>query len=207
MYKLVIFDFDGTLANSFSWFLQAINKAADKFHFTKLDLHQLEALRGYGPRQLITHMGLPFWKLPLVARYLRKLMAESRDEIKMFDGVSHTLEGLAARGLDSALLTSNSAENVRHILTEKNFSHFKYVECGTALYGKRARFRKILRASGLKPNETLYVGDEMRDAEAAKAEDIEFVGVSWGYAKPEELQKVSKRPLLQSLDDILQLTE
>jgi phosphoglycolate phosphatase len=132
-YKLVIFDFDGTLADSFPWFLRATNKAADKFIFKRLDLDQLDTLRGYGARQLITHLGLPLWKLPLVARYMRKRMTANLSDISLFDGVDRTLTGLASQGVATALLTSNSLENVRPILMERTFftPHLCRVRCIT----------------------------------------------------------------------------
>lgn len=204
-YKLVIFDFDGTLADSFPWFVESFEQVAHKFQIKTLDLEQLDTLRGYTPKQLMAHLRVPVWKLPFVAQHLRTLMAHSRDKIKLFDGVENVLEGLTARGIDTALLTSNSLENVRHILTEKNFSRFKYGEFGSSPLGKHARFRSLLKKSGVKPSQALYVGDALPDAEAAQAAGIKFVGVAWGYATAEALQAVSVKVLSKGLDELLEL--
>jgi phosphoglycolate phosphatase len=139
-----------------------------------------------------------------VAQHLRTLMAQNKDKIKLFDGVEQVLEGLIARGIDTALLTSNSLENVRYILTEKNFSRFKYGDFGSSPLGKHARFRSLLKKSGVKPSEAVYVGDALPDAEAARAAGIEFVGVAWGYATAEALQPVSVRVLSKGINELLE---
>ncbi|MDX2008114.1 MAG: HAD hydrolase-like protein [Meiothermus sp.] len=204
-YKLVIFDFDGTLADSFPWLLGSFDQVARKFQITPLGTEQIDTLRGYSPRELMARMRIPVWKLPLVAQHVRTLMAQSRDEIKLFGGVEHVLEGLAERRIDTALLTSNSLENVRHILTEPNFSRFRYGEFGLSPLGKHAGFRSLLKKSGVKPSEALYVGDTLTDAEAARAAGIVFVGVAWGYATAAALQPVSLRVLSKGFDELLEL--
>jgi phosphoglycolate phosphatase len=204
-YRLIAFDFDGTLADSFPWFLRTVNSAADKYQFKRIESDQVDSLRSTGPRQIMAQLGLPLWRLPLVTRYMTRLMAESLDEVTLFDGVDRVLMALSSNGIDSAILTSNSYENVCHILGEKNTAFVRYFECSAALFGKGAKLRKLLKLSGVKPDEALYIGDEIRDAEAARAEGIDFVGVSWGYTRAEFLQTFSSRTLLESLDDVIKV--
>ncbi len=60
MYKLVIFDFDGTLADSFPWFLQVSNTLADRYRFRRMTEQEGTALRGMSARQMIQHFGVPW---------------------------------------------------------------------------------------------------------------------------------------------------
>jgi len=76
-YKLVIFDFDGTLVDSFPWFVQVLNDVADRYRFRRVDPHQAEALRGQSAREMIRYLGIPAWKMPLIARHMRKRKAEA----------------------------------------------------------------------------------------------------------------------------------
>ena len=52
MYRLVIFDFDGTLADSFPWVLRAMDDVADRFKFRRVREGELEELRTATPARL-----------------------------------------------------------------------------------------------------------------------------------------------------------
>lgn len=47
----------------------------------------------------------------------------------------------------------------------------------------------LLRKYGIRPEETIYVGDETRDIEAARKTNIEIIAVSWGYNSKQLLEK------------------
>ena len=61
-YQLVIFDFDGTLADSFPWFSRIINDVADRFRFKRMAPHEMDTLRTMDARALMRHLGVPLWK-------------------------------------------------------------------------------------------------------------------------------------------------
>ena len=73
-YKLVLFDFDGTLADSFAWFVGAVNALACKHRFRPFDLRELDRLRRLDAVQVMQHLHVPWWKLPLLAADLRRQM-------------------------------------------------------------------------------------------------------------------------------------
>ena len=64
-YDLIIFDLDGTLVDTFPWFLRNLNQVAAKFRFRGVQDHEVEALRHFSARQLIAHLKVPAWKLPI----------------------------------------------------------------------------------------------------------------------------------------------
>ena len=74
--------------------------------------------------------------------------------------------------------------------------------CGAGLFGKPPKLRQVLRRYGMQPAEALYVGDEMRDAEAARAVGIAFAAVSWGFATPEALRRQTPERLFASVAEI-----
>src|SRR3954467_9353162 len=86
-YRLVIFDFDGTLADTFPWFSRVLNGVADRFGFQRIEDGEGETLRGLSAQEVIVPRGVPRWKLPLIARHMCRLAAEHRDEIRLFAGV------------------------------------------------------------------------------------------------------------------------
>jgi len=107
-YPLVIFDLDGTLADSLPWFLRNVNGVADKFSFRRIQDQDIEALRGLGSREILRRLEVPLWKLPGIARHMRRLKAEHLASIALFPGVDTMLRALADGGVRMALVSSDN---------------------------------------------------------------------------------------------------
>jgi phosphoglycolate phosphatase len=187
-YKLAIFDFDGTLADTLPWFLNAVNRMAEKHGFNRIEAGEVETLRGYSARQIVEHLGVPAWKLPRIGIDMRRWMAEDIRQIRPFDGIGAMLRGLSDRSVALVVVSSNAYDNVRHVLGAEHATLISYYECGTSLFGKRGKLRSVLKKSGARPGEAIFIGDEIRDIEAARAEGIPFGAVAWGYTHVEALE-------------------
>jgi phosphoglycolate phosphatase len=203
-YRLAIFDFDGTLADSFPWFRGVVNRLADEHGFRRVEDHEVETLRSHSARQVAGHLGVPLWKMPLIARQMRQLMAEDIARIPLFPGVDRLLRGLSDRGIRLAIVSSNSFRNVRRVLGPDNAALIQHCSCGAALFGKRSKLREVLRDSGIPAREAICIGDEIRDQEAARAEGIAFGAVTWGYTDPASLRAQAPEELFASLEEILE---
>lgn len=202
-YRLVVFDFDGTLADSFPFFLEVFDTLADAHGFKRLDRYELEMLRGYEVRQMLAHMRLPVWKAPRVAMHFKSLMAESIGRIGLFEGAGATLDALARADIRLAIVSSNATANVKAVLGPDRARLIDHYECGVAVLGKRPRLRRILAKSGIAREEVLCIGDEARDMEAANAEGMASGAVTWGYATPEALMKRKPTVVFSSFDEIV----
>jgi phosphoglycolate phosphatase len=200
-YALVIFDFDGTLADSLGWFRGVLNDVARRYRFRRVSEEEFEMLRGCDTRTILAHLGVPAWKLPLIARHMRRLAAESAGDIPLFPGVKEMLEGLAAAGIGLAVVSSNDEANVRRILGPAAAPVGRFL-CGAGLFGKAAAFRRIRRQSRLPAARILAVGDEVRDIEAAHRTGLHAAAVSWGYATPARLAASRPRLTFRSIDEI-----
>jgi phosphoglycolate phosphatase len=185
-YRLVIFDFDGTLADSFPWFIRVVNDAAAKFRFRPIEPHDIDRLRGMGARDVAAYLGVPGWKLPLIATYMRQRKARDLSEIRLFEGAAEMLHGLRDAGMTTALVSSNAEANIRGILGPLA-ALIDHYACGASLFGKAAKFRKVLKTCAVEGREAIAIGDEIRDAEAARSAGIAFGAVNWGYTLPEAL--------------------
>ena len=73
----------------------------------------------------------------------------------------------------------------------------------SSLFGKRTKFRTILKRTGIPPAQTIAIGDETRDAEAARAVGAAFGAVSWGYASVDALRTHAPDAFFFSMDDIV----
>jgi phosphoglycolate phosphatase len=181
-YAMVIFDFDGTLADSGDWFLGIADDLAERFKFRRVDPQEVESLRGQSSRAVIKYLGIPRWKIPAIARHLHAKLAEQAHKIALFDGVPAMIETLHDAGVRLALVTSNSEVNARAILGKKIAARFSDFECGASLFGKARLFRRVLKRSRLPIEAAICIGDETRDMIAAAKVGITAGAVLWGYA-------------------------
>jgi len=100
------------------------------------------------------------------------------------------------------VVSSNSAANVRRILGAEAAALVAPYECGAALFGKAGKFRKVVRRARVKPGETLCIGDETRDIEAAREAGLASGAVAWGYARRETLAARAPTWLFETPDDV-----
>ncbi|WP_026311864.1 HAD-IA family hydrolase [Bradyrhizobium huanghuaihaiense] len=203
-YSLAIFDLDGTLADSFPWFLRVINDVADRFSFRRVAEEDIEGLRHASSREILTRLEVPLWKLPAIARHARRLKAQAAAEISLFAGVETMLRTLAENGVQLALVTSDSEANAREKLGEAAalFSHY---DCSASLFGKAAKFRRVVRRAGVDPGRVIAIGDEVRDIEAARAAGIACGAVSWGYAAPAALRALAPDHMFAQMEEIAEV--
>lgn len=187
-YRLAIFDFDGTLADSFPFFVRVFNQLAAQHGFRGIAPEQIPLCRNYSPRQMMELVGMPKWKLPLVARSFIALMKQNASSIALFDEVSETLRHLAEQGVVLTIVTSNSYENVSQILGPANLKLFREFECGMSMFGKAGRIQKVLKRTGIPAHEALCIGDQIPDLEAARKANVPFGAVAWGYGTIESLR-------------------
>lgn len=184
--RLVIFDFDGTLADSFPWFRSVLNEVGARHGLRRVGPEEVEALRLLPTREILRALRVPPWKLPALTRDLRALKAEAAAGIPLFPGVPEMLRDLAGHGALVAIASSDGEASIRRTLgpAAAPVSHFA---CGASLFGKAAKLRQVLRAAGVAASSAAYVGDETRDAEAAAETGLGFGAVTWGYAAPAAL--------------------
>ena len=204
-YKLVIFDFDGTLADSFPWALSIYDEIIERHDLTRIDRGQVAGLRSTDARHIIKLYKVRWWKLPRIAKDLGMMMSRDADKIPVFAGVGELLHSLSEAGVMLALVTSNSLENVGKILGAENMALISHFECGASLYGKKAKFKKILRRSGMNASDTLCIGDEIRDIQAARKANIATGVVAWGYTNVDALLALAPDEVFASVGDILKI--
>ena len=190
-YRLAIFDFDGTLADSFPFFISVFNQIADRHGFRHVGPDEAQDLRHHDTRAIMRHVGMPAWKLPLASRSFIGLMRENAARIPLFEGVGDALQALDREGVRLAIVSSNSEQNVRTVLGPALSSLFGHYECGMSVFGKASRLRKVVKRAAVEEAHALYVGDQAMDADAARKAGIAFGAVSWGYAPIEALRRVA----------------
>lgn len=181
-----------------------VDELAAKFKFRTIAESEVEGLRNRSTREVIKFLGIPRWKLPLIARYVRRLVGRNAHQIELFPGTPDLLDRLAATGVKIALVTSNSEANARSILGPDNATRIDLFQCGSSLFGKAPKFRKVLKRMGIAPAEALAIGDETRDVNSAREVGMRAGSVLWGYASEEVLTNLNPDALFRTPEDILE---
>ena len=201
-YQLAIFDFDGTLADSFAFFSEVYNTLAARHGFRHVDDAEARALRALHARDIMRRVGMPAWKLPNVSAEFIGIMRKRRREIRPFAGANGMLARLADGGVRLAIVSSNAEDNVREILGEGTATRIAHYACGMSIFGKRAHLREVLREAGHAGGAAVYIGDQAADFDAARAEHIAFGAVTWGYGEAGHLRALAPTHVFERMEDI-----
>jgi phosphoglycolate phosphatase len=201
-YRLAIFDSDGTLADTLPWMRSIFNELAEAHGFRRIEPHEYERFRDLHGAALLRELGLPRWKLPRVVSDMRRRMAKHGGKLSLFPGIGDVLHRLAAVGIQLAIVSSNSRENVEQVLGGDNARLVAHFVCGASMFGKAAKLRQALRRCSVQPAEAIYMGDEIRDAEAAVKAGIAFGAVTWGLHGAEILRAQNPAEIFTTVREI-----
>jgi phosphoglycolate phosphatase len=204
-YDLVVFDFDGTLADSTEWFWSALPGVIERFRLEPVDLAQRDTLRRMPARAVMRLLGVRWWQAPGIARHMRQRMNGETDGIALFDGVPAMLAQLREAGVQLAIVSSNSRSNVERILGSDAAACIAHFGCDAPVLGKKRHTRAVMRAASVAASRTLCVGDELRDADAARAAGAHFQAVGWGYTLPSAFVEAGHATPLDSPAQIVAL--
>ncbi len=202
-YRLAIFDFDGTLADSLPWFRTSFQETIARFDLAPVSPEELEAMRGLSAREIMARLKVSMWQLPAIVSDMRRRKLAAASETPLFAGIPAMLKNLQRLGIRTAIVSSDSEASVRLVLgpTAKSITCF---DCGAAVFGKHWKFRRVARRLGSKPSETICIGDELRDIDAARAAGMDSGAVAWGYALPAALQAAGPTHFFNAIDEITQ---
>lgn len=203
--KLAIFDFDGTLGDTFPLFVESLNVLADRHRFRRVSHDEVKLLRRLSAREILRELKLPIWRLPQVLSDFRDIMRRRVGEIRLFAGIQDTLQTMADSKMILALATSNSFFNVEAVLGHALINRFAVIECGSPLFGKAHRLRRILQLTHTDRKDAIYIGDEIRDAHAARKTGIRFGAVAWGYTELDALLPLRPATTFSQSVDLLDL--
>lgn len=179
-FPLIVFDFDGTLADSFARAVVVFQRIGPQLGLKPLA--DIESARGMPTKQLLKTMGVSFWKLPKLMRAFHAEAAKDAAGLKLFPDWKTVLNELHSAGHQLGILSSNSEANIRTTLAANGVeSLFSLVVGYPKLFGKARALRRILKTQKVERSQTLYVGDEVRDIEAAKKAGITIAACNWGF--------------------------
>jgi phosphoglycolate phosphatase len=202
----LIFDFDGTLVNSFSNVIEKFNVLAEEFKFRQIKQEDIPLLRSLNSRALIRYLKIPLYKLPKVIRKARQFMHDDIRMLTSFANMPEVLGLLCDAGFSLGILTSNSRENVTTWLTHHKLRHlFDFIHIESSFFGKKRTLKRILQRYQIKKTDAFYIGDETRDIEAAKKCGISSIAVSWGFNSEATLMSTAPDYLAREPGELLMI--
>ncbi len=204
-FKAVIFDFDGTLADSLQAALRIGNRLAPEYGYRPVQPGEIEALRRLPYRKVAAHIGLAWHKIPRVATRIRSELSHRLEEVQPFAGLPGVLSELRARKFRLGILSSNARKNVERFLDAHELDDFEFISTASSVWGKQRRLKALLKSRQLEANEVVYVGDEVRDIEATKALDVHVIAVAWGYTAREHLAAHRPDHLIDRPEELLEI--
>lgn len=190
--QAVIFDFDGTLADSLDQVIDRYNDAARWLRLRPVTRDEVMRLRAREPREVMRQLGVTWWKLPWLVRSVRRGMRARMHSLEVFGGLDATLAALGEAGVRCHVVSTNDRDNIERFLAHHAMRGFDVVEGGSGVFGKAAHLRRFVRRHRVDPARALYVGDEVRDVVAAREAGLRCVAVTWGFGAREAL--AAQRP-------------
>ena len=134
-------------------------------------------------------------------------MTKRIDKVSIFDDIQKMLEQISPQ-YTLYILSTNSYENIEHVLIKNNVvKYFARIYSNVGLFGKSRGIRKLMRQQNLKPNECIYIGDEIRDIEASHKAGLKCISVGWGYSDVSALKHHNADMLANKPSDILKIVE
>jgi len=191
MLRAVLFDLDGTLADTAPDLAAALNRLRAEQHLEPLALEKVRPFASAGARGLV-HAG--FGVKPGDAEYhaLREAFLEFYAErpcveTRLFPGIGELLAELARRSIAWGVVTNKATRYTEQVLEGLGLAP-ACVVCGDTTPHLKPHPAPMLHALGLlalPAAQCVYLGDDLRDIQAGRAAGMRTVAVDWGYHHPD----------------------
>ncbi len=185
--RAVLFDFDGTLADTAPDLAAAVNWMRAKRGLAPLAPEVVRPYASMGARGLLRigfgmtpeHPDFEAMKAEFLERYAEAICEETR----LFPGMDELLAGLERRAIAWGIVTNKAMRLTERIVPQLGVSP-ACVVCGDSTPHLKPHPASLLLAARqlkLPPAECLYVGDDLRDVQAARAAGMRCAAAEWGY--------------------------
>jgi phosphoglycolate phosphatase len=206
MTSSLLFDFDGTIADTFDLTLKIGRSIMDSLKLHHLSEEEIINFRNRPFRESFRSMKIPLRKIPSLIIRIRRGIHDHIDEVKPFEGIPEALRIVRSRVGFMGMVTSNSEKNVTRFLDRFNMRLFDSGSYSSSILGKASKLRRLIRKNNIVKQETVYVGDTVDDIEACKKVGIRVAAVTWGYNGAEILKQSEPDYIIERIEDLCILT-
>ena len=204
-YKYVIFDFDGTLADTEEANFVIYQKLAEKYNLRNITMDELGHLKKMHAKEVMAYVELKRRNLPFILKKGKHLLSQDIKNIRLCKpDIFNAIDKLREMGIKTAIITTNSKTNVKLFLQAHNADNFDLIASAT-MFGKESKMKRIVKKEKFDLGEFLYVGDEIRDINAAKNAGMDIASVGWGYNTVESLKKHAPDYLISEPSQLIEI--
>ena len=202
--KAVIFDFDGTLADSLEGVLAVY--AGPLRRVDPFTAEEIASSRNLSLLRLGRKLGLSWPTMIKLAVYGQHAFKLHIDKVRLYEGIAELLHDLDAAGIKMYIISTNLQSSIDTFLRKHGLSQYIHQVYGRAfVLDKSGKIRTLLRTEKLHREDVCYVGDEVVDIRSARRAGIKAVSVTWGYASRAGLS--ARRPdyLVDSVPELKEI--
>ena len=205
MIKTLIFDFDGTIADTFSIFCEAFKEIGQEIGLKELTEEDIKNYRLKGAEDLIKEFRIMPWRLPTLIKKGQRLFRDKMNGTQPFDQMPETLRRIFEKKIKMGIITTNSKRNVATFLKKYDLEVFDFIVSAPSIFGKTKAIKRAIKKYRLEKEEVIYVGDEIRDIEGAQKAGIRVAAVIWGYNDFNLLEEGKPDFVIRKPQDLLKL--
>ncbi|HFI0507119.1 TPA: HAD family hydrolase [Streptococcus suis] len=208
MYQTILFDLDGTLTDSGQGILNSVAYALEQIGIVESDVANLQHFIGpplyesfprfYQLNQEETQTAIDDFRI----YFKEKGMFENQ----LYPGIIPLLEELKAAGKTLVIATSKPEIFAKQILEHFGIAHYFTIIAGASLDNSRISKSDViyyaLNQIDYKPQTTIMVGDRKHDIEGAVANQLDSIGVLYGYGNRQELEEAGATTIVETITDL-----
>lgn len=207
MYKLLVFDLDGTLLDSLDDITDSVNFALAQFSLPPRTREEVRSFVGNGVVNLIKRASDKEDVKDIVAVFKTHYAAHCADKTKPFAGMMEALQTFRSRGFKLAVL-SNKPDKTTQVLVKELFPDVFDEAMGEneAIGIKRkpdpSALLALMQKFGVSGQETAYVGDSEVDIQTAKNAGTDCISMTWGFRDEADLRKAGATMLAHNATEL-----
>jgi len=205
--QTILFDFDGTLADTRNIVLDIFNSLATDYGLKPIQTEEKILLQHMHAREVLTYLGISNYRLMQIGQQISQRLKMEMIHIQPILNMKTIVQQLNAEGYCLGIISSNTKENIHIFLNNNQMTCFNFVYCSHLLFGKQHLIKKVLKKQKLNVNQVAYIGDEVRDIEVAQNNGIKAIAVSWGYNDRQTLAAYHPDFLIDKPEELLTLIQ
>lgn len=202
--KCIIFDFDGTIADTTRIIIKIMDALSEKHGYNKIG--SIDNLRDMSYTEAAKYLGIPKHKLAQLLAEGYKLRKQMKDRVPIYRGIKTLLKKL--KNYDLALISRSSTENLYDFIRFHNLEGiFNEVIGGNPLTRKHMQIKQFIKQKKYLKDDVIYIADEIRDISSARKAGVKIISVTWGFNSRHALEKHCPDWIVDSASEILSIIE
>lgn len=212
MYRLCIFDLDGTLLNTISALTYTTNETLKAFGLSGIVPEQTKHMVGDGYKKQMERALVACGDTALVhyeealPLYMENFAKYCMKDVVPYDGISHMLAFVKEKGIKIAVYSNKphpqAVENIESIFGKGYFDCVRGESEGIPKKPAPDGALLICRELGITPSDCLYLGDTNTDMKTGIAAGMDTVGVTWGFRDREELMEFKPKYIVDHPEEV-----